>query len=98
MFLLRFCSLLKWNFKSELFISLQIMILKTFSNLLFITFAVLIVNCNTYRRSFESLARLAFEHGVRVNELAACQEPKPQLIYFTDPTKVCLFCLVFTFY
>ena len=40
------------------------------------------------RRTVESLARLAFEHGARVNEQAGCQEPKPQLIYFNEPTKV----------
>lgn len=45
------------------------------------------------RRTVESLARLAFEHGARVNELAYCREPKPQLIYFNDPAKV--FCYLF---
>ncbi|CAG2166380.1 unnamed protein product [Oppiella nova] len=42
------------------------------------------------RQRFESLARLAFEHGMRVNELAACDVPKPQLVYFKDPNKVYL--------
>jgi hypothetical protein len=45
------------------------------------------------RRSVESFARLAFEHGARVNDLANCREPKPQLIYFNDPAKV--FCYLF---
>jgi hypothetical protein len=45
------------------------------------------------RRSVESLARLAFEHGAKVNELANCREPKPQLIYFNNPAKV--FCYLF---
>ncbi len=40
------------------------------------------------RQRFETMARLAFEHGVRVNELATCDVPKPQLIYFKDPNKV----------
>ena len=42
------------------------------------------------RQRFETMARLAFEHGVRVNELAACDVPKAQLIYFKDPNKVSL--------
>ncbi len=61
-------------------------------NLLFFTFITLTLDSYAYRiKSFESLARLAFEHGVRVNEMASCQVPKPQLIYFTDPTKVNIF-------
>lgn len=57
---------------------------------LFSLLAVMSVSYST-RRSVESLARLAFEHGARVNELANCRDPKPQLIYFNDPAKVFIY-------
>lgn len=60
-----------------------------YTTIAFILFIIINV-CFSYRRSFESLARLAFEHGTRVNEYAACREPKPQLSYFTDASKVCM--------
>ncbi len=40
------------------------------------------------RNKLETLANLAFEHGLRIAEEGACYLPKPQLIYINDSSKV----------
>lgn len=62
-----------------------------FLKICFIILLLIIHNLNCAKlKNFESLAKLAFDHGSRINEDGACKHPRPQLVYFNDPSKVYL--------